>query len=94
MPKLSKDNIDKYRRGIDVNDLPLVFRDSIDMCRRIGFSYLWIDALCLVQDDPVERKREIEVMGDIYSSAACNFSALASADADVGLYIQLTVDKK
>lgn len=94
MPELLRKNVGQYEKHIDVSYLPLVFRDAIEMCRRIGHSYLWVEALCLVQDDETERTREIEVMGDIYSSAFCSFSALAATDNDVGLFVELVTDYK
>lgn len=59
MPKLLRKNIDDFEKVIDVGQLPLMFRDAIEMCRRIGLSYLWIDSLCLVQDNDLERDLEM-----------------------------------
>lgn len=46
MPKLTSDSIDDLKKGVDVLKLPTNFRDAIDFCRRLGLTYLWIDALC------------------------------------------------
>lgn len=94
MPKLVQENIEEFKKHIDMAKLPRVFQDAITMCQKIDVRYLWIDALCLLQDDPVDCKREIAMMGDIYLSAFCNFSALAASDCEVGLFVNLDADTK
>lgn len=38
-------------RGITWTDLPKCFQDTITLARKLGFSYVWIDSLCILQDD-------------------------------------------
>ena len=38
-------------RGIAWADLPKSFQDAITLARTLGFSYVWIDSLCILQDD-------------------------------------------
>ncbi|KAF2028287.1 HET-domain-containing protein, partial [Setomelanomma holmii] len=66
MPKLLRTNENALQQGIDAMTLPPVFRDSITMCGYLGIHYLWIDALCLIQDDDTDCAREIARMGNIY----------------------------
>jgi hypothetical protein len=65
----------------------MVFVEAIDLCHYLGIKYLWIDALCQVQDDENDCAREIERMGDIYRYAFCNFSAVAAASRLIGLFM-------
>lgn len=61
-----------------------VFQHAIHITRCLGFRYIWIDALCIMQDDEAEKKSEIMRMDDIYFNAKLNISA-AEADAFRGL---------
>ncbi|KAI0480838.1 heterokaryon incompatibility protein-domain-containing protein [Xylariaceae sp. FL0804] len=55
--------------GILVSDLPSTIFEAVQVVSRLGFQYLWIDALCIVQDDEDAKAAEIEKMGDIYARA-------------------------
>jgi hypothetical protein len=88
MSKLLRSNKKRMRCSIDVKTLPLVFVQAIDVCHYLGIKYFWIDALYLVQDNENDCAREIERMGDIYSHAFCNFSAMAAASNPVGLFVE------
>jgi hypothetical protein len=46
--------------------LPRSFQDAIGVARRLGVRYIWIDALCNVQDDHQHWERESGKMADIY----------------------------
>lgn len=52
-----------------------VFRHAIHVTRALGFRYLWIDALCIAQDDGAEKTSEIMHMDEIYFDAVLNISA-------------------
>ncbi|KAH7091328.1 hypothetical protein FB567DRAFT_589221 [Paraphoma chrysanthemicola] len=75
---------------IDVSTLNTVFRDAIELCQHLGIDFLWIDRLCIVQDDPADLAREIANMGYIYEDALLNIGGVAaasqSARADEGLF--------
>ena len=46
--------LQSHLQGIPWNELPKTFRDSISYCVKLHIRYLWIDALCIVQDDPAD----------------------------------------
>jgi hypothetical protein len=62
----------------------IVFRHAIHVTRGLGFRYIWIDALCIMQDDGQEKTSEIMRMDDIYFNSKLNISA-AEADVRRGL---------
>ncbi|KAF2963907.1 hypothetical protein GQX73_g9655 [Xylaria multiplex] len=64
--------------GISEIEMIGVLRDAITVCRKLSISFLWVDALCIVQDDPEDWERESSVMGKIYSNAYLTLSALSS----------------
>ncbi|KAJ5640995.1 HET-domain-containing protein [Penicillium herquei] len=43
--------------------------DAVLTCRTLGFRYLWIDSLCIIQDDEVDWQKESVKMAEIYSKA-------------------------
>lgn len=52
-----------------------VFRHAVHVTRALGFRYIWIDALCITQDDEVEKTTEIMHMDEIYFNSMLNISA-------------------
>jgi hypothetical protein len=49
--------------------LPKTIQDAIVVTHELGLCYLWVDALCIVQDDEEEKSREISTMNRIFSEA-------------------------
>ncbi|KAI4624508.1 hypothetical protein J4E83_004183 [Alternaria metachromatica] len=70
----------KLTMNIDANTLPPVFKDAIDISRSLEVPYLWIDALCIVQNDAEDWDKEAALMGQVYSNAFCNLGASAAAE--------------
>ncbi|KAK1834208.1 heterokaryon incompatibility protein-domain-containing protein [Podospora conica] len=64
--------------------LPRTFADAITVTRALDIPFLWIDALCIIQDDRADWAREAARMGDVYAHALVTISAEAAADADAG----------
>jgi Heterokaryon incompatibility protein (HET) len=65
--------------------LPKTIRDAIDATRMIGIPHIWVDALCIPQDDIMVKSEQIAQMDKIYRSAAVVFVAATGSDADHGL---------
>ncbi|KAI0452228.1 heterokaryon incompatibility protein-domain-containing protein [Xylaria acuta] len=51
-------------------DLPRAISDAIALCKVVGERLLWIDALCIQQDDPQDKQSQIAAIGSIYGSAS------------------------
>ena len=49
--------------------LPKSFQDAISITRAIHVEYLWIDSLCIIQDDSEDWKAESVKMAEVYSGA-------------------------
>ena len=60
-----------------------VLKDSIKVIRAMGVQYLWIDTVCLVQDNPDDKGKEISRMGDYYSNAFFTIAASSSRSSIV-----------
>ena len=64
-----KDNLEQHRQAIPTRFLPAGVRDAIEMARSLGFRFLWIDALCIVQDDDADWSAQVQKMGLVYFHA-------------------------
>lgn len=84
--KLLTRNIDVYSRAIPNDHLNATFSDAIHLVSRLGFRYIWIDALCFIQDCEKDWIRESAKMGDIYSCGILNIAASAAIDGRGGLF--------
>ena len=84
--KLMKDKCAEYQKEIPADDLPLTFNEAIDFTRRMNQRYLWIDALCIIQDSADDWRKESAIMGQVYSGSVMNICAAASTDGQGGLY--------
>jgi Heterokaryon incompatibility protein (HET) len=76
--------IDGFRRGISKNSLPKTIRDAIDVTRALGIRFLWIDALCILQDSEVDKSRECSQMDQIYQRAFVTISAASAENCHRG----------
>ena len=56
-------------------DLPRSFQDACTVTRNLFHQFIWIDSLCIVQDDPADWKEEAAKMGSIYERAYVTISA-------------------
>lgn len=65
-----KANLEQHQRAIPVRILPATVQNAIQLARALGFRYLWIDALCIVQDDSEEWAKEAASMGSVYLHAS------------------------
>ncbi|KAI1362450.1 HET-domain-containing protein [Xylaria arbuscula] len=60
-------------------NLPKTLADAVWFTYKLGLEYLWIDSLCILQDDIEDKRREIPRMGKYYGDATVTICA-ASAD--------------
>jgi hypothetical protein len=77
-------NIDQFRSEIPHKQLPLNFQEAIKVTRALNISYLWIDSLCIIQDDPEDWRREAARMGQVFSNAYCTIAATSAAASHEG----------
>lgn len=70
--------------GIPVMSLPQTLIDAVTVCRRLSIRYLWIDALCIVQDDEEDWRREAAQMCNIYQFSHVTIAAHRSSACQHG----------
>ncbi|KAJ3468234.1 hypothetical protein MRS44_002299 [Fusarium solani] len=83
---LLKSNIDEFCRGKYITDLPQTFQDLITVARHFSIRYVWIDALCIIQDSPQDWVFESSTMRDVYANSFCTIAASASSGPEGGLF--------
>jgi hypothetical protein len=72
---LTKENHNDFLDKIKFTSLSKTFQDALHVTLALGFKYLWIDSLCILQDDPEDWNTESQRMADIYKNAVCNLCA-------------------
>ncbi|KAH7327429.1 heterokaryon incompatibility protein-domain-containing protein [Rhexocercosporidium sp. MPI-PUGE-AT-0058] len=65
--------------------IPPVFRDAMKLVSMPSERYLWVDALCIEQDNPSQKHQQIKDMDIIYSQAVVIIVALSVVDAQSSL---------
>lgn len=63
-------NIAQHLENITLDQLPKTIRDAILLCSKLEFWYMWIDSLCIIQDDKDDWMNQAAQMSRIYSQAA------------------------
>lgn len=76
--KLTRSNLNQLRTGISLNDLPQTFHDAAKVAMELGYRYLWIDALCIIQDDHQDWLDESKRMCTVYHNSCCTIAAHTS----------------
>ncbi|KAH6880456.1 heterokaryon incompatibility protein, partial [Thelonectria olida] len=84
--KLLTSNMDNFRRGNPIRDLPRTFSDFVTVARSFSIRYVWIDSLCIIQDSVRDWQIESATMGDVFSKSVFTVAASASRDPDGGLF--------
>ncbi|KAH8599532.1 heterokaryon incompatibility protein-domain-containing protein [Bisporella sp. PMI_857] len=62
-------NISERMKGMTWGSLPKTFQDAISITRKLKIRYLWIDSLCILQDDSADWDKELSKMSDIYKNS-------------------------
>lgn len=80
-------NLDSHKQGIKLSDLPQCLRDAVTVARSLDTRYLWIDALCIIQDDSDDWARESSTMWQLFQNAYITIAAAASESFEEGFLV-------
>lgn len=72
--------------GFTLDQLPKTCRDAVLAARGLHIQYIWIDALCIIQDSRSDWEKESARMCNIYENALVTFAAIDSLTSDSGLF--------
>jgi hypothetical protein len=84
--RTTRANLSDRTAAIPFEQLPRTFRDTIMLARGISIEYVWIDSLCIVQDDTQDWQSEAKKMGSVYSNATLVIAAASAHDSTEGLF--------
>lgn len=76
-----RNNIAQRKAHIAYDELPQTFKDAVRVTRALGLRYLWIDSLCIVQEDPDDWAAEASRIEDVFSQAYCTIAASSAASS-------------
>jgi hypothetical protein len=79
-------NMAAHQKAISLDDLCSTFRDAMVMTRKLGYRYIWIDSLCIIQDSPEDWNKEAASMATVYRNATLTLSAACATSGDTGLF--------
>lgn len=76
-----KNNLAQFQLSIDTDRLPKLFRDAVSVTRGLGLKYIWIDSLCIIQDNEDEWESEASKMEEVFSRAYVTISASSASSS-------------
>jgi hypothetical protein len=79
-----KSSLRSFHRGISWDDLPKPFQEAIDITKALGLRYIWIDSLCIIQDDVLDWEQEASKMADVYQNSYITIAVTASTGPNEG----------
>lgn len=80
----SRENYEGHLEGLHWDSLPATFQDAIHTTLALGYNYLWIDALCIIQDDNKDWESVCPNMAAIYAGAQVTIAAPAAVNSESG----------
>lgn len=88
---LRSDTLDMFLQALPVPELPRTIQEAIDVTRRIGISYLWVDRLCIIQNNDADTKKECDQMCNIYEGAFLTLATLGDDTGTKGFFLDREV---
>jgi hypothetical protein len=83
--KTTRSNYWDFQREIQTSNLPSTYQDAVYIARKLNIRFLWIDSLCIIQDDEHDWEIESAKMASVYQNAYFTIAATASASSQESL---------
>jgi hypothetical protein len=80
-------NFQTHQGGIPFRKLPKTFQDAVEFAQGISIRYIWIDSLCIIQDNHKDWLSEAAKMGDVYRNATLVAAASGAKESSEGLFV-------
>lgn len=85
--------IGNHKAGIKFSKLPKTFQNAIVVCRRLKLRYLWIDSLCIIQDDDQDWQNEATRMTKIYGNSRLTVAVPGDGDCTEGCFMSTSPEQ-
>jgi hypothetical protein len=82
--KTTKSNYAHLKTSISYDAMPKAYQDSVRVARALGVKYIWIDALCIIQDDVADWEKESQTMAEIFRNSLVTMIPLRAASCNEG----------
>lgn len=76
-------NIAEMKQHIRLESLQETIIDAIVLTRELGIEYLWVDALCIIQDSKEDWEQESTKMASLYANAIITIASVSTDSAAV-----------
>jgi hypothetical protein len=73
---LKTSNKNEYYESIPTRDWPKTYGDALSFARQLNVRYIWIDSLCIVQDDEKDWEEQAAQMDAIYTNGLLNLAGV------------------
>ena len=82
--RMTTENLDSYTTFVDPSLIPVTIRDAITVTHKLGLRYLWVDALCIIQNSREDKAREIPKIHSNFRNAFITIVAAKATKASAG----------
>lgn len=79
-------NLKERQQPIPWSTIPAAFQDAMTLTHQLGIRYIWIDAVCIIQDSVEDWRAEASKMGNIYQNAYLVIAADLVANCDKRIF--------
>lgn len=84
---LKSENHSTFLERSTYSGLPKSFQHAFHITFLLDFRFIWIDSLCIIQDNPEDWKVQASMMGSVYKNACCNIAATWAANGNDGCFM-------
>jgi hypothetical protein len=85
--RLTCPTFDQFRLSMPYEALPRTIQGAVTVTRKLGIQWLWVDALCILQDSEDDWKHETALMSDVYQNSLLTIAALGATESNDGLFV-------
>jgi hypothetical protein len=87
--KATRDSYSKLLNEVPWSFIPSTFQDAIKFTLALGIKYIWIDSLCIIQDDTLDWQEQSGHMASIYENSFITLAATIARNNESGCFWNL-----
>lgn len=86
--RLREELMESFMTAIPLENLTKTFRDAVKITQNLGLDYLWIDALCIIQNSNSDWEKQSATMSSVYGGSTVNIAASGAIDGNSGCFLK------